>query len=34
VLEKLEGGPPYYFVVRAFNSKGESANSPEAAIKG
>jgi hypothetical protein len=31
---KLEGGPPYYFVVRAFNAKEESENSDEAEATG
>jgi phage tail-like protein len=31
---KLEGGPPYYFVVRAFRGEAESEDSPEAEATG
>lgn len=34
VVEKLEGGPPYYFVVRAVKGETQSANSAEVAVKG
>lgn len=34
VVEKLEGEPPYYFVVRAIRGETESANSVEVAVKG
>jgi hypothetical protein len=34
VVERLEGGPPYYFVVRALRGETQSANSVEVAVKG
>lgn len=34
VVERLEGGPPYYFVVRAIRGETQSANSAEVALKG
>ena len=34
VVSKLEGGPPYYFVVRAYVGETQSENSPEAEATG
>jgi hypothetical protein len=34
LVSKLEGGPPYYFVVRAYVGETQSENSPEAEATG
>ncbi|MDP9492385.1 MAG: phage tail protein [Actinomycetota bacterium] len=34
LVEKLEGDPPYYFVVRAYRGETQSENSAEAQVKG